>query len=90
MGRKLGIPCLQKKIESFLEKLEFNDVKGAKEDFEINGIKIDVCGGYENALIIVKCATREDLGNRTVINMISEIRGKCRVNKEGYCKPSGL
>lgn len=83
MGRKLGIPCLQKKIESFLEKLEFNDVKGAKEDFEINGIKIDVCGGYENALIIVKCATREDLGNRTVINMISEIRGNAELIRKG-------
>jgi DNA sulfur modification protein DndB len=70
-------------IKSFLERLEFNDVKGGKEDFKINGIKIDVCGGSENALIIVKCVTSQDLENRSIISMISEIRGNAELIRKG-------
>jgi DNA sulfur modification protein DndB len=71
-------------IKSFMEKLEFADVEGAKDTFLINGIQVDVCGGHENTLLVVECTMRQELGRKSIREKIKELRGVAPSLEKGF------
>lgn len=79
---------LEEKIKQFLQNLEFNDVDGARDNFLINGVQVDVCGGWENALLVIECKTKQKLGKKNLKSAISEFRGKILLLEEGFKKHS--
>ncbi|MFH1376959.1 MAG: DGQHR domain-containing protein, partial [Candidatus Woesearchaeota archaeon] len=74
----------EEKIKHFLEKLEFNDVDGARDNFLINGIQVDVCGSWENALLVIECRSKQELGKRSLRSDINEFRGKIPLLIQGF------
>lgn len=72
------------KIKQFLQNLEFNDVDGARDDFLINGIQVDVCGGWENALLVIECKSKQKLGEKNLRSAINEFRGKRSLLERGF------
>lgn len=76
----------EEKIKLLLQNLEFNDVDGARDDFLINGVQVDVCGGWENALLVIECKTKQKLGKKNLRSFISEIRGKIPLLEKGFKK----
>jgi len=73
-------------VKSFMEKLNFADVEGAKDTFRINGIQVDVCGGHENLLIIVDCTMKQELGKKSIRDKIKEFRGTIPTLEKGFKK----
>ena len=76
-GKKKRAIRFEEKIKSFLERLEFDNVDGAKDSFQINGIQVDVVGGHEDTLLIIECTMKQELGRKSVRDKIKEIRGSC-------------
>ncbi|MCK4781417.1 DGQHR domain-containing protein [Candidatus Parcubacteria bacterium] len=73
----------EEKIKQFLENLEFCDVDGARDNFLINNIQVDVCGGWDNALLVIECKTKQKLGKKNLRAAISEFRGKILLLQKG-------
>lgn len=86
LGRKKSATEFEEKIKLFLQNLEFNDVDGARDDFLINCVQVDVCGGWENALLVIECKTKQKLGKKNLRSFISEYRGKIPLLEEGFRK----
>ena len=74
----------EEKIKQFLQNLEFNDVDGARDNFIINGIQVDVCGGWENALLVIECKSKQKLGEKNLRSAINEFRGKMPLLERGF------
>ena len=74
----------EEKIKQFLEDLEFRDVNGARDNFLINGIQVDVCGGWDNVLLVIECKTKQELGRKNLRVAISEFRGKMPLLEKGF------
>ena len=71
-------------IKQLLEKLEFNDIEGARDSFLVNGIQVDVCGGWGNALLVIECKTRQEIGEKKLRSAINEFRGKIPLLERGF------
>lgn len=84
LGRKKEATAFEEKIKKFLQNLEFNDVEGARDDFLINRIQVDVCGGWENALLVIECRTKKKLGKKSLRSAINEFRGKIPLLEKGF------
>ena len=84
MGLKKSATKFEEKIKQFLQNLEFNDVDGARDDFLINGIQVDVVGGWDNALLVIECKTKQKLGKKSLRQAINELRGKIPLLEEGF------
>ena len=76
IGKKKRAILFEKKIKSFLEDLEFENVDGARDDFLINGLQVDACGGWENALLIIECKSAQELKRKSLRETINSLRGK--------------
>jgi len=74
----------EEKIKQFLQNLEFNDVDGARDNFLINGIQVDVCGGWENALLVIECKSKQKVGEMNLRSAINEFRGKMPLLGRGF------
>ncbi len=83
-SRKKSATRFEEKIKRFLQNLEFNDVDGARDNFLINGIQVDVCGGWGNALLVIECKTKQKLGKKNLRSIISEFRGKIPLLERGF------
>lgn len=70
-------------VRSLLKKLDFENVDGGRT-FKINGIQVDACAGWENALLIIECKTKKTLGKKSLRSYISEMRGKLEILEEGF------
>lgn len=86
VGRKKSATQFEEKIKQFLQNLEFNDVDGARDDFRINAIQVDVCGGWENALLVIECKSKKELGRKNLRTAINEFRGKIPLLEAGFKK----
>lgn len=84
MGSKKSAIKFEEKIKQFLINLEFNDVDGARDNFLINGIQVDVVGGWENALLVIECKTKRKLGKKSLRAAINEFRGKIPILEKGF------
>jgi len=84
VGRKKSATQFEERIKQFLQNLEFNDVDGARDDFRINGIQVDVCGGWENALLVIECKSKQELGQENLRSVINEFRGKILLLERGF------
>jgi len=84
IGRKKSATQFEEKIKQFLQNLEFNDVDGARDNFLINGVQVDVCGGWENALLVIECKTKQKLGKKNLRSVISEFHGKIPLLERGF------
>ena len=84
MGKKKSATQFEENIKQFLQDLEFNDIDGARDNFLINEIQIDVCGGWENALLVLECKTKRKLGKKNLRSAISEFRGKIPLLERGF------
>ena len=74
----------EKQIKDFLIKLEFEDVEGARDDFRINEIQVDVCAGWENALLVIECKSKQEMKTSNLRSVIHEFRGKIELLKRGF------
>lgn len=74
----------EKQIKGLLTKLEFNDVEGARDNFLINGIQVDVCGGWENTLLVIECKSKQEMMIANLRSAIHEFRGKIELLKRGF------
>jgi len=83
-GKKKSTIKLEEKIKQFLQNLEFNDVDGARDKFLINGVKIDVCGGWEENLLVIWCKDKEKLGKNNLESVIKEFRKKIPLLEKGF------
>lgn len=83
-GKKTRAIKFEEAIKSFMEKLEFTDVEGAKDTFLINGIQVDVCGGHENTLLVIECTMRQELGKKSIREKIKELRGTASSLEKGF------
>jgi len=70
-------------VRGLLKKLDFENVDGGRT-FKINGIQVDACAGWENALLIIECKTKQTLGKKSLRNYITEMRGKQKILEEGF------
>ena len=84
VGRKKSATQFEEKIKQFLQNLEFNEVDGARDDFRINAIQVDVCGGWENALLVIECKSKQELGQKNLRTAINEFRGKIPLLEAGF------
>ena len=84
LNRKKSAIQFEEKIKRFLQNLEFNDVDGARDNFLINGVQVDVCGGWDNALLVIECKSKEKLGGKNLRAAISEFRGKIPLLEKGF------
>ena len=84
LNRKKSAIQFEEKIKQFLQNLEFNDVDGARDNFLINGVQVDVCGGWENALLVIECKSKQKLGGKNLKSAISEFRGKIPLLEKGF------
>lgn len=84
MGKKKDAIAFENEIKNFLIDLEFNDVEGARDNFLINGIQVDVLGGWENALLVIECKTKQSLDIKNLRKDISELRGKIEILEKGF------
>ncbi len=84
LGKKKTATKFEEKIKQFLQNLEFNDVDGARDNFLINGIQVDVCGGWGNALLVIECKTKQKLGKKNLRSAINELRGKIPLLERGF------
>ncbi|OYD16500.1 hypothetical protein CH333_03265 [candidate division WOR-3 bacterium JGI_Cruoil_03_44_89] len=82
-GKKKYATRFEEYIVQFLKNLEFNDVDGARDDFLINGIQVDACGGWENAFLVIECKTKRKLGKKNLRSAINEFRGKIPLLERG-------
>lgn len=83
-NRKKSAIQFEEKIKQFLQNLEFNDVDGARDNFLINGVQVDVCGGWDNALLVIECKSKQKLGGKNLKAAISEFRGKIPLLEKGF------
>lgn len=74
-------------VRSLLKKLDFENVDGGRT-FKINNIQVDACAGWENALLIIECKTKQTLGKKSLRSYISEMRGKQKILEEGFAANS--
>jgi len=83
---KLRAIQFEEDVKSFLERLEFDpeSINGAKDSFRINGVQVDVCGGYENNLIVIDCTMRQELGKKSIRDKIKEWRGVASTLEKGF------
>ncbi len=84
ISKKTHATNFEKRIKKFLEKFEFEDVEGARDDFEIGGIQLDVCGGHEDSLLVVECTMSTELRRKTLRNKIKEFRGSATSWERGF------
>jgi len=84
LNRKKSAIQFEEKIKRFLQNLEFNDVDGARDNFLINGVQVDVCGGWDNALLVIECKSKQKLGGKNLRADISEFRGKIPLLEKGF------
>lgn len=82
--RKRNATLFEASIKNMLQDLEFEDVDGARDNFLINGVQIDVCGGWGNALLVIECKTKQKLGKKDLRAAISELRGKIPLLEKGF------
>lgn len=73
-------------IKSFLEKLQFDNVDGARDNFLIGGVQVDSCGGHEDTLLVVECTMKQTLGKKSLRDKIGELRGKIEIWERGFRK----
>jgi DNA sulfur modification protein DndB len=83
-GTKKNATRFEEEIKQFLKKLEFEDVDGAKDTFQINGIQVDACGGHEDTLLIIECTRRSQLGKKSIRDKIKEFRGVVENLEKGF------
>jgi len=83
-GRKKRAIQFENNIKSFLSRLEFKDVEGAKDNFLINGVQVDVVAGHEDSLLIVECTMKQELGTKSVRDKIKELRGIIATIEDGF------
>ena len=76
----------ERKIKEFLEKLQFKDVDGARDNFIIGGHQVDVCGGQDNALLVIECKMSDELQKKSLKSVICELKGKINDIQEGFKK----
>src|SRR3989344_1794878 len=74
----------ERKIKKFLEKLEFHDVDGARDNFIIGGHQVDVCAGQDNVLLVIECKMAEELKRKNLKAIIYELKGKIRDIQNGF------
>jgi len=74
----------EEKIKIFLENLEFKDVDGARDTFMINDVQVDVCGGWENSLLVVECKSAMDFKKKNLREHINSYRGKIPLLENGF------
>ena len=51
----------EKKVKSLLEKLEFEHVEGARDNFIVGGHQIDVCAKHENSVLVIECKMSQEI-----------------------------
>ena len=73
----------EEKIKKFLENLGFNDVDGGRDDFLINGIRVDVCGGREDVLLVMKFKSAEEIEKKSLRHFVNIFREKIPLLKRG-------
>lgn len=84
LGKKTRAIKFEEEIRSFLGKLKFEDIDGARDTFLINGNQVDVCGGYDNTLLVVECTMKQELGKKTIRDKIKEVRGVMPLLDRGF------
>jgi DNA sulfur modification protein DndB len=84
IGKKKRAILFEQKIKSFLEELEFENVDGARDDFLINGLQVDACGGWENALLVIECKSAQELKRKSLRETINSLRGKISLFEKGF------
>lgn len=84
IGKKKRAILFEQKIKSFLEDLEFENVDGARDDFLINGLQVDACGGWENALLVIECKSAQELKRKSLRETINSLRGKISLLERGF------
>lgn len=79
----------EQEVRDFLkEKLCFEDVDGG-DNFLINGIQVDACGGHEDTLIIIECKHKskcKEQGEDNIREYIKILRGDREPLEEGFKK----
>ncbi len=76
----------EKKVKALLEKLDFNDVEGARDNFIVGGHQVDVCARHENSLLVIECKMSQETKKKNLRKIICEFRGKIDDLKEGFKK----
>ena len=72
----------ENQIRHSFKRIGFKDVDGGA-NFIVGGHQIDVCGGWDDILVIAECT--QSINERTPIrNLISEIRGKQSAIRRGF------
>ena len=74
----------EEEIKSFMARLGFENVDGAKDTFLINGIQVDVCGGHEDTLLVVECTMTQELKKKSIREKIKEFRGVTSSLEKGF------
>jgi DNA sulfur modification protein DndB len=74
----------EKKVKALLEKLEFNDVEGGRDNFIVGGHQVDVCARHENSLLVIECKMSQEIKRKNLRKIICEFRGKINDLKEGF------
>ncbi len=74
----------EEEVKQFLSDLKFDDIDGARDNFLINGIQVDVCGGWENTLLVIECKSKQKLGKKSLRVFINELRGKIYQLEKGF------
>lgn len=72
----------ENQIRQSFKRIGFKDVDGGPS-FSVGGHQIDVCGGWDDILIVAECT--QSINERTPIrNLISELRGKQSAIRQGF------
>lgn len=84
IGKKKLSTKFEQETKLFLEKFDFEDVEGAKENFKVNNIQVDAVGGHEHTLLILECTMKQELGKKSVRDKIKELRGVTLSLEKGF------
>ena len=82
--RKRHATDFENRIKSFLEKLQFEDIDGARDNFLIGGVQVDVCGGHDKTLLVFECTMSKELKKKSLRDKIKEMRGSVTSWGKGF------
>jgi DGQHR domain-containing protein len=83
--RKTLATRFEQTVKDLMSRLEFDGVDGARDNFLVNGIQVDVCGGHEDTLIVVECTRSSRVDQeRSLRAKISQLRGTYLSLQKGF------
>jgi DNA sulfur modification protein DndB len=81
---KTRASLFEQEIMAFMQKLDFKDVDGGRDNFKINNVQVDVFGGHEKTLIIGECHMRQQLGKHSIREKIKNLSGTRTLLERGF------